>query len=207
MDEFHGTTAVTTSGTVDTNTVGSYTITYTATDKDGNSASATRTVNVVDTTDPVVTISGVSPVTVELGDTYTDAGATATDLSGTIEVVTSGTVDTDTVGEYTLTYTATDASGNSGTASRTVNVTDTVAPVFTSSSTFTIDENVTAVGNVTATDEDTITFTIGETTSGGFSGTGQYVAPQLQITSSGALSFDKAPDLSLIHISEPTRPY
>ena len=66
----------------------------THTDKDGNSASATRTVNVADTTDPVVTISGVSPVT-ELGDTYTDAGATATDLSGTIAVATSGTVDTD----------------------------------------------------------------------------------------------------------------
>ena len=154
------------SGTVDTNTVGSYTITYTATDKDGNSASATRTVNVVDTTDPVVTISGVSPVTVELGDTYTDAGATATDASGTIAVVTSGTVDTDTVGEYTLTYTATDASGNSGTASRTVNVTDTVAPVFTSSSTFVVDENITEVGTVVATIADappsvTISYTIG----------------------------------------------
>ena len=39
------------------------------------------------------------------------------------EVVTTGTVDTDTVGEYTLTYTSTDASGNAGTATRTVNVT------------------------------------------------------------------------------------
>ena len=67
-------------------------------------------------------------------------------------MVTTGTVDSDTVGEYTLTYTATDASGNAGTATRTVNVTDTVAPVFTSSSTFVVDENVTAIGNVTATD-------------------------------------------------------
>ena len=67
-------------------------------------------------------------------------------LSGTVEVVTSGTVDTDTVGEYTLTYTSTDASGNAGTATRTVNVTDTTSPVFTSSSTFTVDENITEIG-------------------------------------------------------------
>ena len=167
FDEFHGDTPVTTSGTVDISVVGSNTITYTATDLDGNTATATRTVNVVDTTAPVVTVTGTNPVTVELGTSYSDAGATATDASGPVTVVTTGTVDTDTVGVYTLTYTSTDASVNSGTATRTVNVTDTVAPVFTSASTFIIDENETAVGTVTATDL----------------------------------------DLSLIHISEPTRPY
>jgi len=125
--------AVVTTGTVDTDTVGEYTLTYTSTDSSGNAGTATRTVNVVDTTAPVVTVTGDNPATTELGDTYTDAGATATDLSGTVEVVTSGTVDTDTVGEYTLTYTSTDASENAGTATRTVNVTDTVKPVFTSS--------------------------------------------------------------------------
>ena len=145
---------VSTSGTVDTSTVGSYTVTYSATDANGNTTTATRTVNVVDTTAPVVTVTGDDPVTTELGADYDDAGATATDASGTVEVVTSGTVDTDTVGEYTLTYTSTDASGNAGTATRTVNVTDTVSPVFTSSSTFVIDENITAVGNVTVDDED-----------------------------------------------------
>ena len=40
MDAFHGSTPVTASGSVDTDTVGSYTITYTATDKDGNTATA-----------------------------------------------------------------------------------------------------------------------------------------------------------------------
>jgi hypothetical protein len=144
MDANHGTTSVSTSGTVDTGTVGSYTITYTATDKDGNSATASRTVNVVDTTAPVVTLIGDNPMTVQLGATYNDAGATATDLSGAVEVVTSGTVDTDKVGEYTLTYTATDASGNAGTATRTVKISDTINPVFSSSSTFVVDENVTA---------------------------------------------------------------
>ena len=132
FDEFHGETPVSSSGTVDTDTVGSYTITYTATDLDGNTATATRTVNVVDTTSPVVTVTGDNPATVELGGTYTDAGATATDASGDVTVVTSGdTVDPDTLGTYTITYTSTDASGNAGTATRTVNVVDTTAPVVT----------------------------------------------------------------------------
>ena len=104
MDAFHGSTPVVVSGVVDNMTVGSYTITYTATDLDNNTATATRTVNVVDTTAPVVVVTGDNPATVELGATYTDAGATATDLSGAVTVVTTGTVDTNAVGTYTLTY-------------------------------------------------------------------------------------------------------
>jgi hypothetical protein len=130
-DAFRGSTPVTSSGSVNTNVVGSYVITYTATDKDGNTATATRTVNVVDTTQPVVSVTGANPVTVELGETYTDAGATATDASGSVSVVTTGTVDTTTLGAYTITYTSTDGSGNAGTNTRTVNVTDTTAPAIT----------------------------------------------------------------------------
>ena len=129
--DLSGSITVTTNGTVNSDAVGTYTLTYVATDPSGNTATATRTVDVVDTTAPVVTVTGDDPITHELGDTYTDAGATATDLSGVVTVVTTGTVDTDTVGEYTLTYTSTDASGNAGTATRTVKVVDTTAPVVT----------------------------------------------------------------------------
>ena len=120
--------AVTVTGTVDTETVGSYTVTYSATDASGNTGTATRTVNVVDTTVPVVTLNGDNPLVVELGDTYTEAGATA---DGGEAVTVTGTVDTETVGSYTVTYSATDASGNTGTATRTVNVVDTTVPVVT----------------------------------------------------------------------------
>ena len=121
---------VVTTGTVDADTVGAYTLTYTSTDASGNAGTATRTVNVTDTTDPVITVSGTNPATVEYGTTYTDAGATATDASGTITVTTNGQVNAD-VGTYTLTYVASDPSGNTATATRTVNVVDTTGPVIT----------------------------------------------------------------------------
>ncbi len=76
-----------------------------------------------DTTAPVITIKGNNPETVIQGDTYTDAGATATDdIGGTVAVTTTGSVDTSTVGTYTITYTAKDNAGNTATETRTVNV-------------------------------------------------------------------------------------
>jgi hypothetical protein len=176
FDENHGNTSVSSSGSVDTASVGSYTINYSATDLDGNTSTASRVVNVVDTTSPVITLTGDASVTVELGTSYTDASATATDASGSITVTSTGTVDTDTVGTYTITYNASDASGNTATASRTVNVVDTTAPVFTSSSTFVVDEGATTVGTVTATDLQSVTFTISGDT-------------RLAITSAGVLTF------------------
>ena len=171
---------VSSSGTVDTNTVGSYTITYSATDFFGNTGTATRIVNVVDTTAPVVTVTGDNPASAELGATYTDAGATATDASGSVTVVTSGTVDTNTLGSYTLTYTSTDASANAGTATRTVNVVDTIAPVFTTLPGWIVDENMTGVGMITATDLQTVTFSVS--------------GSEFTITPEGFLSFVTPPD-------------
>ena len=130
--DLSGAITVTSTSTVDTSTVGSYTVTYSATDAAGNAATqVTRTVNVVDTTVPVIVVTGDNPATVELGASYTDAGATATDLSGAITVTSTSTVDTSAVGSYTVTYTSTDASNNTGTATRSVNVVDTTAPILT----------------------------------------------------------------------------
>jgi hypothetical protein len=175
-DAFHGSTTVSSSGSVDTNVVGTYTITYTATDLSGNTATASRTVTVVDTTKPVVTVTGEATVTHELGETYTDAGATATDASGDVTVVTSGEtyldqagsefVDAGTIGSYTITYTSTDASGNAGTATRTVNVVDTTAPVFTSSPNFEVLEGITNIGYVTVEQSTLATKTIPGSTRG-----------------------------------------
>jgi hypothetical protein len=119
------------SGAVDPNTAGTYTLTYTVSDASGNNATATRTVNVVDTTAPVITVTNNNPVTVECHTSYTDAGATANDAcGGAVPVTSAGSVNVNVPGAYTITYTATDGT-NTGTATRTVNVVDTIAPVIT----------------------------------------------------------------------------
>ncbi len=121
--------------TVDTTTVGTYTITYDVTDVNGNAATqVSRTVNVVDTTAPVITLNGDASVTLEVGSTYTELGATFSDNYDQNGDATVGgdTVDTTTVGTYTITYDVTDVNGNAATqVSRTVNVVDTTAPVIT----------------------------------------------------------------------------
>ncbi|KGJ94786.1 immunoglobulin-like domain-containing protein [Colwellia psychrerythraea] len=130
-DATDGTVSVTITGAVDSDVVSSYTLTYSASDKAGNKNSITRTVNVVDTIAPVITIAGDSPLSHSAGTDYSDAGATAEDATdGTVDVVTTGNVDSAVVESYTLTYTATDAAGNSSTATRTVNVVDDIAPVL-----------------------------------------------------------------------------
>ena len=132
-DSYDGdlTSSIATNNNVDINTVGSYTVTYTVTDSSGNTATATRTVNVADTTAPVITISGANPVDVDLGTTYNDAGASATDANDgdlTSSITVSSNVDTSTVGTYTVTYTVSDAAGNQATETRTVNVIDNNNP-------------------------------------------------------------------------------
>ena len=110
-------------GEVNTAVAGEYSITYSTSDSAGNSTSETRTVTVVDTTVPVITLSGDAEVSVQQGDAYTDAGATASDSAdGEVAVVTSGSVDANTAGQYVITYTATDVAGNQATLTRTVTV-------------------------------------------------------------------------------------
>lgn len=76
-----------------------------------------------DTSAPVITLVGADTITLEKGDSYTELGAVAVDNEdGTItnQIVVTGTVDTGAVGVYTITYTVTDAAGNTASVTRTV---------------------------------------------------------------------------------------
>jgi hypothetical protein len=74
-----------------------------------------------DVTAPVVALTGDATQTISLQGSYSELGATAEDeKDGKLDAVASGTVNKDLAGSYTITYTATDAAGNSGTATRTV---------------------------------------------------------------------------------------
>lgn len=137
FDTCDGSGTVAGTGTVDTAAVGLYTRSYTYTDGGGNSDTVTRTVSVVDTTAPVITLNGSASMTVANGGSFTDPGATWSDaVDGTGNITGSGSVNTSTAGTYTLTYSKTDSSGNTGTATRTVTV--GAAPVNWETSTLNI---------------------------------------------------------------------
>ncbi len=121
-----------TEGSINNAVPGDYTLTYTATDKAGNVANITRTVRVVDSTPPSLTLKGSAMLNHEVGKPYTDTGAKAEDkIDGSVEVTTSGKVDDTKLGTYTLTYTATDKAGNKASITRSVEVVDTTPPVIT----------------------------------------------------------------------------
>ena len=122
---------------VNVNTIGSYTVTYNVSDAAGNAAiQVTRTVNVVDTTIPEITLTGANPQSIELGTSYSELGATATDNADDNSTITSAividasAVNVNVLGEYTVTYNVSDAAGNAAIqVTRTVNVVDTSDPV------------------------------------------------------------------------------
>ena len=92
---------------------------------------------IADAADPVIAVSGDTQVTVQVDDTYADAGAGCVDNSDPDPtLVVDNSVNTSTAGTYTVTYTCTDASGNDATATRTVTVEapvqDTAAPTVAS---------------------------------------------------------------------------
>src|SRR5438094_10588677 len=129
------TSKIVTVNPVDTSTAGTYTVTYDVSDTAGNAATqVTRTVNVGDTTPPVITLRGSTSVSVEIGSTYTDAGATASDnVDGNItsKIVTVNPVNTNILGTYTVTYDVKDTAGNAATqVTRTVKVVHTGVPMI-----------------------------------------------------------------------------
>jgi surface protein len=74
-----------------------------------------------DTQAPVITLNGESTISIPLGRAYFATTATANDdIDGIVAVTVEGSVNTDTLGTYTLTYTATDAAGNQSTVTQTV---------------------------------------------------------------------------------------
>ena len=80
-----------------------------------------------DTVPPEIQILGNNPAEVALGSSYVDLGAVVTDnLNNNLGIKAEGEnqVDTDTVGDYTITYTATDQAGNTTIATRIVRVYD-----------------------------------------------------------------------------------
>ena len=121
--------------------VGSYTVTVTTTDENGNATETTFTIDVEDTTKP--TVEDITDQTQEINTEMTPIKIEATDNSGQavtnkVEGLPDGvTFDEATntisgtpseVGKYLITITTIDKDGNTATTTLTINVIDTTTP-------------------------------------------------------------------------------
>ncbi len=107
--------------------LGETTVNVSATDKGGLTTTGSFLVKVQDTTAPWIQLNSnqcTENLTVPVGSEFFEPGAWAYDsVDQYVEVSSSGSVDTSTVGSYTITYTAKDRSGNAATpVTRTVTV-------------------------------------------------------------------------------------
>lgn len=139
--------------------------TITMTDEAGNDSFSLPIPSfIIDTTAPVITLTGSGTVTVELGDSYTDDGATATDLvdgNMTTSITTVNPVNTSSVWSYSVTYDVTDTAWNDATqVTRTVNVVDTTAPTIIVNDDVLVWPVQTDTVNISVTDLDLSTWTL-----------------------------------------------
>ena len=192
-DNIDGNGTADSNGTVDPFTIGTYEITYSFTDSNGNTAqSVVRTVTVVDTTPPVITLRGEANMTISIDSSFVDPGAIWNDLldsEGQAERY--GEVLTDQPGKYFLSYRASDTAGNPAQpVTRLVEVFNQ-PPIILTSNSVSVLENNSFVIDVKATDGDTaqiLNYSI-------IAGLDEALFKINTIT--GALSFINAPDYEL----------
>ena len=113
-------------------TLGETTIEWTVVDTSGNSASATQTVTIVDTTAPSITAPG--SITMEATSADSNMVALGNPIfSDLVDIpsISNNAPDVFPLGETTVTWIATDASGNSASATQTVTIIDTTSPQLT----------------------------------------------------------------------------
>jgi alpha-tubulin suppressor-like RCC1 family protein len=91
----------------------------------------TTPIVVIDTTPPELTLIGESLITLAFGEQFSEPGAIAIDdIDGEVDVVISGSVNPDVPGEYRITYTARDATGNESIVIRSIIIEELVERVI-----------------------------------------------------------------------------
>ncbi len=120
-------------GTVNTKIAGSYILTYSVTDSDGNKVTNPCTITVRTNDKPVIT--GATDKTILLGSSFDPkAGVSASDTEDgniTAGLTVVGSVNTSKVGVYSLTYTVKDSDGNTTSLVRKITVRSNTKPVIT----------------------------------------------------------------------------
>jgi hypothetical protein len=122
-------------GLFDSTVRGFYTLTYAVSDAAGNLATEqTRNITVArDTENPVITLPGSSTVSLSIGETYVESGASVSDNSNDdLNVQISREVNVNSPGVYSVIYSVSDLTNNAATpVARIVTVTDEDAPTIT----------------------------------------------------------------------------
>ena len=109
--------------------IGTTTVTWKATDVNGNTSTGEQHITIVDTTKPVLTVPGNKAVEATAIRTPVDIGlATATDIFNV--VVTSDAPADYPIGTTKVTWTATDANSNISTGEQSITIVDTTKPVL-----------------------------------------------------------------------------
>ena len=109
---------------IDPSNVGKYYVTYTI-DYKKKSSSITRTVNVVDKVAPELELNGDETISIAQDSTYKELGCYAKDnYDGDIssKILVDNNINTSELGNYQVTYTVKDSSGNESSITRNVNV-------------------------------------------------------------------------------------
>lgn len=114
---------VTINSNINTNKLGTYTITYKL--PFPFNKKITRTIKIVDTTSPILTLIGKDTINIYLNESYIDKGVNIednydTDLTKNLTI--ENNLDITKVGTYSITYTVHDSSNNISSITRTINV-------------------------------------------------------------------------------------
>jgi len=169
-------------------------------------------------TPPTITALGANPFNLLINNPFVDPGATATDLEDgdattTANIITTGTVDSSTLGSYILTYSVTDSGGLGATTTREVIVYDEINPPVNTPPVVTLigaDPLEWTLGNpftdpgATYTDAEDDDATLATTTSGTVdtSTLGSYILTY-SVTDSGGLGATTTREVNVVEKSTP----
>jgi len=128
-DNCGGTVTVTNDAILPITTAGTTVVTWTYTDANGNTSTQNQNIIIVDVTGPVADVATLPTITGQCSAVLT--APTATDGCDGITVLgtTTDPLSYSSQGTYTVTWTYTDASGNTSTQNQTVIISDVTGPV------------------------------------------------------------------------------
>jgi phosphatidylethanolamine-binding protein (PEBP) family uncharacterized protein len=131
--------------------LGGTVVTWTVTDGSGRTATATQLVTVTDNVNPTVTAPSAVTVSTDAGScaaTGVALGTPATADNCSVASVTNNAPTSFPKGNTIVTWTVTDGSGNTATATQTVTVNDTEAPAITCPANITVNSQIGRCGAI-----------------------------------------------------------